>query len=268
MRKVPRTNIKTEATKEVIKAIARRLRRYFSNTVDELVEGCVVYHSMIGEQIEHSGIYVGEYKIVSLSSKDKIVNSDAQIVEDSTRKFIDGSLNSNRLIWASCLGPSPVGNRKVAIRARKMVGERRNYDVLRNNCHQFTSGCLTGNFENADNRFTSLESTVAEVLDADNWRIWARDDEIQQMCEKAIQEIAQTRSQLERFIKGDLEERERLIGQAFNKLRTSYGVEDMDGFLKALADIAPDGLPWKDFEQVDEWILNDEYILDLTPKKP
>lgn len=248
-------------------AVYQRLRRYWADTVDRLVEGCVVCHSMIGEQFEHSGIYIGEYKIVSLSSKGKIINSHAQIVEESTRKFIEGPLNSNRLIWVSCRGESPVGDQKVAARARKIVGERRNYNVLRDNCHQFTSGCLTGDFENADKRFTSLKSTVADTLGADNWRIWARDDEIQRMCEKVIQKIAQTRSQLERLIKSDFEERERLIGQSFNQLRTNYGIEDIDGFLKALAEIAPDDLPWKDFEQFDDWMCDDETVLDLTPKK-
>ena len=219
-----------------------------------------MYHSMISEQLEHSGIYIGEYKIVSLSSKGKIV-------EENTSKFIEGPLNSNRLIWVSCRGESPVGDQKVAARARKMVGERRNYNVLWDNCHQFTSGCLTGNFKNADKLFTFLESTVADTLGADNWRIWARDDEIQRMCEKAIQKIAQTRSQLERIIKSNFEERERLIGQSFNQLRTSYGIGDVDGFLKALAEIAPDDLPWKDFEQFDDWMRDDETVLDLTPKK-
>ena len=249
-------------------AVYQRLRRYWANTVDHLAEGCVVCHSMVGEQFEHSGIYVGEYKIVSLKSKGKIINSDAQIVEESTRKFTEGRLNSNRLIWVSCRGESAVGDRKAAERARKMVGKYRNYNVIWNNCHQFTSGCLTGSFENADNPFTFLKQTAKEMLGVDNWRIWDREKEIQRMCEKAIQEIAQTRGQLERLIKSDLDERERLIGQAFNQLRTSYGIEDIDGFLKALAEIAPDDLPWEDFEQFNDWMLDDETVLDLTPKKP
>lgn len=239
--------------------VYQRLRRYWADTVDHIAEGCVVYHSMLGELVEHSGIYVGEYKVVSLNSK-------GQIVEETTRKFAEGSLNSNGLIWASCLGESVVGDRKVAERARKMVGKHRNYNVIWDNCHQFTSGCLNGDFENADNPFTFLKLTAEKVLGVDNWRIWDREKKIQRMCEKAIQEIVGNRDRLERLIKSDFDARERLLGQSFDKLRTSYGIKDVNGFLSALAEIAPD-LPWEDFEQFNDWMLDDETVLDLTPKK-
>lgn len=243
-----------------------RLRRYFADTVDHLAEGCVVYHSMIGEMVEHSGIYVGEYKIVSVNAGGNPVDPNAKIVKTSTRKFIEGGLNSNRLIWVSCRGESAVGASEAAERARKKVGTLYPYNVATNNCHQFTSGCLTGLFKNTDFRFGSLKETAARVLGVDAWRIWDRDKAIQRMCGKVIQEIVRDRGRLERLIQSDFDARERLLERSFDQLRTSYGIEDVNGFLGALAKIAPD-LPWKDFETFDDWMCDEDTTLDLLPKK-
>ena len=40
------------------------------------------------------------------------------------------------------------------------------------NCHQFTAGCLTGNFEEAKNFLWMVKDASAEVLGSDNWRHW------------------------------------------------------------------------------------------------
>ena len=36
----------------------------------------------------------------------------------------------------------------------------RNYNVLFDNCHQFTCGCLTGKFENPNNFFWMVENEI------------------------------------------------------------------------------------------------------------
>ena len=233
--------------------VYQRLRRYFSDTVDHLAEGSVVYHSMVSEQIEHSGIYVGGHNMVSLARSGKIV-------KESVPKFLEGA--SNRTIYVSCTGESAVGTRKVAARARKMVGKRREYNMILDNCHQFTSGCLTGDFEGAGNFLAFLKNTAADVLGADNWRIWGREEEIQRMCAKAIQEIAQNRAHLGLLLKADFDERERLLKCSFDQLKASYGIEDINGFFSGLAEMAPD-LPWEDFKAFDDWMCDDETILEL-----
>ncbi len=56
-----------------------------------------------------------------------------------------------------------------------MIGSSTNYNLALNNCHEFTSGCLTGEFDNADNTLWMLEMTIAERLNDGNricWRVW------------------------------------------------------------------------------------------------
>lgn len=56
-----------------------------------------------------------------------------------------------------------------------MVGKKRNYNLLLDNCHQFASGCITGDFENNDNFLFMLKHTAKEHLNLDTWRVWDRD---------------------------------------------------------------------------------------------
>ena len=240
--------------------VYQRLRQYFADTVDHPTEGSVVYHSMGFEQIEHSGVYIGGYNIVSL-------DKNGDIVQQAPREFLKGSA-SNKLIYISCKGKSAIGDPEVAARAREMVGEHLHYNVALNNCHRFTYRCLTGDFDNkgnsltTENFFTFLQGTAKDVLGADTWRIWDREKEIQRICGKAVQEIAQNRAHLERLLKADFDERERLLKCSFDQLKGSYGIEDINGFLNGLAEIAPD-LPWEDFKAFDDWMCDDETALDL-----
>ena len=43
-----------------------------------------------------------------------------------------------------------------------------------NNCHQFTTGCLTGDFENARKLLTFLKMQAKDTLGADTWHLWDR----------------------------------------------------------------------------------------------
>ena len=92
-------------------------------------------------------------------------------MKQSPEEFLDG-LTTGDTIYVSCQGKSPVGDADVPKRARRKVGHHRDYNVVLNNCHQFTSGCLTGEFENADNLLETLQDTAASVLGADTWRAW------------------------------------------------------------------------------------------------
>ena len=140
------------------------VKRVFWDTVDAPRPGSVVYCGFLFGQAEHSGIYVGKNRIVSLAST-------GEIVKQSPEEFLDG-LTTGDTIYVSCKGKSPVGDADVAKRARRKVGHHRDYNVVLNNCHQFTSGCLTGEFENADNLLETLQDTAASVLGADTWRAW------------------------------------------------------------------------------------------------
>ena len=239
----------------------KQLRGHFADTVGDLAEGSVVYQdldtSVFGDLFEHSGIHVGGHEVVSLSGSGKVV-------KQSTRDFLDGG--SNRFIWVSCRGAASAGKRIVAERAQAMIGYKRNYNMVFDNCHQFTSGCLTGAFENADNFLWMLETRAESTLRADNWRVWDRDGAIQRMCDQAIREISQDRLKLKKLIAADFAERKKLLGNSFDLLKASYAINDVNGFLDGLAAIAKaygGDLPWTDFKSFDDWMHNDDKTLEL-----
>lgn len=107
-------------------------------------------------------------------------------------------------------------------------------------------------------------SIIGEIIqDADDWR---RHEDIQRQCKEAIRELCANATQLERILREHAVEKERLLGSAFDKLRTNYGVEDVDGFLNGLCEIAAaygGELPWHDFETFDAWMEDDNTTLKL-----
>lgn len=115
--------------------------------------------------MEHSGIYVGNNEVVHL-------NKYGAVRKVSVEEFISGT--SARNIYVSSKQGKAAGSKLVCQTALNMIGEYRSYNFLLDNCHQFTSGCLTGDFENADNFLCFLKHTVSEVLKADEWNLWQR----------------------------------------------------------------------------------------------
>lgn len=130
------------------------------------VRGSVVYCDL-GVIVEHSGIYIGDNQIVHLDGSGEIEVVDPE--EFLGR--LDG-LNPAMSIYVSCDGTTPVGKKSAAKRAEKMVGSSRDYSMPFDNCHQFTSGCLTGDFENTDNGLLVLKRTARKKINANDWRVW------------------------------------------------------------------------------------------------
>ena len=129
----------------------------------EPIKGSVVYCDLAFGFAEHSGIYIGYDEIVHLNSR-----GDIEIV--SPKEFIDGTTAMNILV--SCKDTEAVGSREVARRATNMVGKSRDYNFLFDNCHQFTAGCLTGDFEGSDNFLMFVKMQTEKILGADTWRHW------------------------------------------------------------------------------------------------
>lgn len=127
-------------------------------------QGSVVYCDLAFGYMEHSGIYVGNDEIVHL-------NRHGRIEKVSAEQFISRTAIS---IYVSSSNGCAVGSDEVCRRALSMVGQTRDYNVLRNNCHQFTSGCLTGNFENRSRLLSLLKMQSKKALQADEWRVWER----------------------------------------------------------------------------------------------
>jgi len=53
-----------------------------------------------------------------------------------------------------------------------MVGRVLDYNILLNNFHQFSSGCLTNNFDNADFHLSLLKQKARTSISANAWRDW------------------------------------------------------------------------------------------------
>jgi len=53
------------------------------------------------------------------------------------------------------------------------VGGRRNYNLFFDNCHQFTCGCISGDFDNPCNLFRMVEMEIRVKLNPlFTWAEW------------------------------------------------------------------------------------------------
>ena len=139
------------------------------DTVSEPEIGSIVYCDLAGGNAEHSGIYIGNNKIVHL-------DGDGTIEAVSPKKFMNrlGGFNTAISIYVSCNGTEAVGSKKLAKRAKSMIGESREYNLILDNCHQFTAGCISGDFDNSCNFMWMLKDEAKESIGADAWRVWSR----------------------------------------------------------------------------------------------
>lgn len=143
------------------------------NMAESIVDGCrdrvqpspgsVVYCDLAFGYMDHSGIYIGNGQIVHLSGRGNI-----EIV--SPRQFIDGGTACN--IYVSCHETWSVGSEAVAQRAKNMVGRSRDYNFILDNCHQFSAGCLNGNFGNSLNFLWMLKDESKKHMGSNCWRYW------------------------------------------------------------------------------------------------
>ena len=146
------------------------LESFVDNVFRDMVEpkiGSIVYCELALGQAEHSGVYIGDNQIVHLDGSGFI-----EIV--SPNKFmnrLDG-WNTAISIYVSCRDSNAVGSEVIAKRAKEKVGSIRDYSLILDNCHQFTAGCITGDFENTDNFLWMLKDTVKSKMSANTWRVW------------------------------------------------------------------------------------------------
>lgn len=150
-------------TENLIESIVDNLIREKVNPV----VGSIVYCDLAAGQAEHSGIYIGNNRIVHLNG-DGVIES---VTPDKFMNRLDG-LNTAISIYVSCHKGQAVGNLEVAERAKRQIGRKRDYSLIFDNCHQLTSGCLSGNFDNSCNFFTFLKDEVCDIIGGDEWRVW------------------------------------------------------------------------------------------------
>jgi len=129
----------------------------------EPVPGSVVYCDLGAGFIEHSGIYIGNGRIVALER-------DGRIIARTPEGFMKGTPAFG--IYVSCSGDHAVGSRKAAERAREKIGSRRNYNFATDNCHHFSYGCLSGDFESGVVMLRQLKAECRKALGAESWCVW------------------------------------------------------------------------------------------------
>ena len=133
----------------------------------EPVEGSILYCDLVFGLAEHSGVYIGNNQIVHLDGSGKI-----EVV--SPKQFLGrlNGFNNAITIYVSCKGVNAIGSKDIAQRAKSMINSKRKYNLLNDNCHQFTVGCMTNDFENNENFLYLLKNRVNVTLESDNWRAW------------------------------------------------------------------------------------------------
>lgn len=167
--------VKTGAKMAVGMVAANMAQSFVDNVVKEKVKpvpGCIVRCDLALGAADHTGVYIGSNKIVELDG-----DGDIRMVTPGT--FMDNSVQRTGIsIYIACDQTGKVlYNGTIADRARTLVGSARNYQWILDNCHQFTSGCITNDFENADNFFWMLEDTISRRLNNGSpvkWLVWDR----------------------------------------------------------------------------------------------
>ncbi len=141
------------------------LDNHIRDTVDEPMVGSILYCDLAASFAEHSGVYLGNGEIMQLNRKGWI-----EIV--TAEEFTEGTPALS--IYISCGGSHPVGNSAIAERARRYEREIsvRDYNVLLDNCHQFSAGCVLDDPENSNNFLWMLKDVCKKHLGADCWRVW------------------------------------------------------------------------------------------------
>ena len=127
------------------------------------VTGSVLYCDLVFGYAEHTGIYLGAGRIAHLNGQGIIEAVDRET-------FLEGTTGVSILV--SSKDKQAVGSPIVADRAKYMLGRRRKYNFLLDNCHQFAAGCLTGNFNNTQNFLWMVKDEAERRLSSNTWREW------------------------------------------------------------------------------------------------
>ncbi|MBN1968404.1 MAG: lecithin retinol acyltransferase family protein [Candidatus Delongbacteria bacterium] len=115
--------------------------------------GTIVFCELFG--VEHSGVYVGNGNIVELTGKGEVRLTDETGFLEETNGFS---------IYAACNDSRSLRSDQIAERALEMVGHWTDYNLILNNCHQFTAGCIIDDFDNPNNFFWMLMEVISKKM--------------------------------------------------------------------------------------------------------
>ncbi|RBP84704.1 hypothetical protein EBI01_03980 [Marinomonas rhizomae] len=128
------------------------------------VRGSILYCDLAFGAAEHSGIYVGNNQVVHKNGQGAV-----ELVSINQFKNTISAIT----IYISCnSNGEPIGDEHVANDAEMMIGTNSTYSLLSNNCHQFCSYCITGNFTSNTFSLRQLKKDAKLFLDTSQWRAW------------------------------------------------------------------------------------------------
>ncbi|MEZ8796719.1 hypothetical protein OAA_01955 [Vibrio cyclitrophicus 1F175] len=131
---------------------------------DGPVRGSIVYCDLAFGYAEHSGVYVGNGRIIHRNGKGLIEAA-------SIRQFLADT--SAITIYISCdANGTSVGFDDIANDAEALLGTQQAYSVLSKNCHQFCSYCITGSIHTNTFTLAQLKRDAREYIKASQWRAW------------------------------------------------------------------------------------------------
>ena len=128
------------------------------------VRGSIVYCDLAFGYAEHSGVYVGNGRIIHRNGKGLIeAVSIHQFLADTTAISIYISCNTQG---------SAVGSESCAQIAEGMLGVQTDYSLLNENCHKFCSYCLDDDMFSNTFTLTQLKRDAHAHIQASQWRVW------------------------------------------------------------------------------------------------
>lgn len=131
------------------------------------VPGSIVYCDIITGVAEHSGIYVGDNRIIHLNG-----NGEVEAVSPKTfMNRLDG-FNTAANIYVSSRNGKAVGSRVIAERALKQLESSVEYNLILDNCHRFVGGCITGDFNTYYSFLWAVKAQAEITLEAEFWLRW------------------------------------------------------------------------------------------------
>ena len=128
------------------------------------IRGSIVYCDLAFGTAEHSGVYVGNGRIIHR-------NGNGLIEDVSVNQFLADTTAISIYISCNAQGGA-VGSESCAQIAEGMLGVQTDYSLLNENCHQFCSYCLDGDMFSSTFTLTQLKRDARAHIQASQWRVW------------------------------------------------------------------------------------------------
>jgi uncharacterized protein YaaW (UPF0174 family) len=136
--------------------------------------GSILRTELVGNVVDHSGIYVGDGKIVEIFND----NGMAKVKEVNFYEFTYSSnIRTGKTIYIAVdkLTKEVIFNEKIAQEAKKHIGKMTEYELLKNNCHSFVCKCIQKvPFEEKVEVvfFSELERVISKYLNDERMVDW------------------------------------------------------------------------------------------------